>query len=724
VAEPINVNSYILPGEHVIVGRRYRVGERPAGSTEAWVWSNWSDPAVAMTGPPGTPTGLVVTPGDGQAVHTFSAPADVGGGITDYVIETELVVLAAVLSFESSSETTITVSRNSVTDADEYRLESGASVSGPWSTVTVSMGAEYTLSGLEPDTTVWLRVVPIFAAVDGTPSDVLTVTTTSEQWETVAAGAQITQPVIDPDPPVGVDVQWRLKVWNGSGETAWVVSDVHRIEDWVTVVEDGTPVPQPVVDTGPGLVPGRTYQSRLTVWNVDGSAVMTSSPWVIPPTPEWVLPAKPSTVGTFESFKTVAIMNEYKDPTVSDSLVEMWDMAVGHHFQLTPAITANLKARKMAATAATPDLWFIVYEQGGELTAYNRDISMYAHPGTDENVILRNPSGFVLWLADPTSPMWEDDVVARLGSAFTANPDIAGTMLDVMGNGATSNPYRHASRSTGLHFEPIVRTAPWNKATGAPYQAFAWMTQTSGLGGRVKARVDPTRLIGANGLGTAIGYWGNTRLLTNTLDLGVSELFLRDPGSLPTTFQAEATLLDAVDMVVDTDNVKKKAIVAYTKVWPERDGHPSATTAQLDQWKGFSAAAFLLGTTGRSFWSFSDRWAFGPIATKPTMRSQWDSRWAGIQVGHPVDELYRRPTTRSTPAPPAAVSTRTGLTHQSSGSGCYSRTFSNGLVLWNPTGTAQTHTLGQAYYDVMTQTTVGPGSLTVAAHTGRILRKS
>ena len=59
-------------------------------SGTALLFSRPISPGRTKKQPPGTPTGLSVTPGAGGAVHHFQPPTD-GGAVTDYEIETVAV---------------------------------------------------------------------------------------------------------------------------------------------------------------------------------------------------------------------------------------------------------------------------------------------------------------------------------------------------------------------------------------------------------------------------------------------------------------------------------------------------------------------------------------------------------------------------------------------------------------------------------------------------------
>lgn len=94
--------------------------------------------ATGITAPPGPPMLPTATPGDRQAIVTFTAPGDRGSAITDY----------------------------------EYSVGGGSWTSGGTTTSPV------TVTGLTNDTTVSLRVRAVNANGPGLPSDAVTVTPT------------------------------------------------------------------------------------------------------------------------------------------------------------------------------------------------------------------------------------------------------------------------------------------------------------------------------------------------------------------------------------------------------------------------------------------------------------------------------------------------------------------------------------------------------------------
>ena len=80
--EPASVGLAVVAGPGLI----------PEGTaTGSWTFIGTAVGSTPNLAPPGTPTGLTVTPGDAQASHAFTAPVDVGDGITDYEIETVTV---------------------------------------------------------------------------------------------------------------------------------------------------------------------------------------------------------------------------------------------------------------------------------------------------------------------------------------------------------------------------------------------------------------------------------------------------------------------------------------------------------------------------------------------------------------------------------------------------------------------------------------------------------
>jgi hypothetical protein len=198
-----------------------------------------------------------------------------------------------------------------------------------------------------------------------------------------------------------------------------------------------------------------------------------------------------------------------------------------------------------------------------------------------------------------------------------------------------------------------------NPATNKPYTSADWLIATTKLGMAVAEAVAPKVVIG-NGLGSGPRYFDPTapssQLLTG-LQGGIGEGWLKNPGATATAFPTEVKFKQNVDALVDAGN-RGRSVMAMTKTWG------GGTPAQIDAFHRYALAAFLLGTNGSSYFSFSSANTQAGIVN--------DTPWEHVNVGLP-----------------AGAYSKVG--------NVYERSFTNGMAIVNPTRSSSTVGLPQTY---------------------------
>ena len=105
-----------------------------------------------------------------------------------------------------------------------------------------------------------------------------------------------------------------------------------------------------------------------------------------------------------------------------------------------------------------------------------------------------------------------------------------------------------------------------------------------------------------NGIGNGRRYYGGSygpsSQILQTATGGDSEIWMRGPGSSITRFPTDAAWRIEVQMLSDS-SAADRAMLATVKTWT------TATQAQLEQWRRFTLASFLIGNQGHAVFEFS-----------------------------------------------------------------------------------------------------------------------
>ncbi|MBV8982567.1 MAG: Ig-like domain repeat protein [Acidimicrobiia bacterium] len=337
----------------------------------------------------------------------------------------------------------------------------------------------------------------------------------------------------------------------------------------------------------------------------------------------------------------VATMSGTQSVTQAQAVTDAqeYDVIVANKRVFTPYLSAM--------HAANPDLKVVGYmngayaqhNQGPTSGAY--DPSWYAKDSGGHYI---TSGDFGNWLMDVTNPGWIQDRKTACAGMLSDGYD--GCYLDVLGNADVDPGY--------------VSGVPVNPATGQPYTASQWMTDTANLGTQVKSANSAGFIVG-NGLQDGNEYFtaseGPTSKLLGGLDGGNAQGWLRGPTTPIDKFENLNAWEQDVSLLVDAGSHSKSAM-AMTKVWTVS---PTPTQDQIDAVHRYALASFLLGTDGNQYFLFDSDPNDGAVAA--------DHPYDHVNVGTPTE------------ASPCNVSTQNCA---ADASGAYVRHFTDGVAVVNP----------------------------------------
>jgi hypothetical protein len=347
--------------------------------------------------------------------------------------------------------------------------------------------------------------------------------------------------------------------------------------------------------------------------------------------------------------------------------------ATGGH---VTASTAALQARGFQVIAAhpwtyrsdlarmrreRPGLVLLAYLNGTFAQASQRQTypaSWYLRDATGHKVRSREWGNYLM---DPANPAWIADRVARCRRFLGIGGD-DGCMVDMLG--------------TAPIYDWYVTGTPIDPRTGQRWTAASWLAATARLGAAIRAGVGDAIVI-ANGLGDGRRFFdanAPSEQILDGIDGAIADGWLRTAERSAERFPGVTAWTRDVEMLASTD----KSVFVETKVWT------TATPEQVAAWRRFALASFLLGSDGHAYFSFSD---------DPHGDAAPDRLAASVRIGDPVGTFREV-------------------------DGLFERSFSNGIVVVNPTAGPASTDLGADYRD---EAGAVVSSVTLDAHSAVIL---
>jgi len=357
--------------------------------------------------------------------------------------------------------------------------------------------------------------------------------------------------------------------------------------------------------------------------------------------------------------------NGAKDQTLTQEQAE----AIARRTEVVVARERAFKPYLAAMRAVNPRVKVLVYLNGafsGKDRIYPDD-----HYARDKDGNRIFSTKWDRWMMDVGNTSWSASV------AQECTDDIAwtgydGCYVDMLGTAPLLDGY--------------VSTKPINPATGAVWTANDYVAATSAIGANAEA-ANSSHIVVGNGLSNGKKYYalsGATAPLLNGLDGGNAEGWIRGANQGITQFRKEGEWRKDVDMLVDAGR-RGSSVLAMTKVWV------TSTPEQIERWHKYAFASFLLGTDGKSYFSF-----YADPAGQSMVEASTAHRWDAVDVGVPTGAYAKK-------------------------NGVYRRDFSNGIALVNPTTATVTVPLGGTYLDLAGSART---SVTLTANTAEVLRRS
>lgn len=294
-------------------------------------------------------------------------------------------------------------------------------------------------------------------------------------------------------------------------------------------------------------------------------------------------------------------------------IAQNYDLIVGNSSQFT---RNNIPAMK----TANPNVRVLVYLNGSFDMFGNPNLSNHSYPlseyATDANGKYIQSTKYHNWLMNIGDPNWATSVSQHCDMLLASAP-YDGCFVDMLGDALLTGSY--------LSGQPI------NPATGVVWTTAQRMAATTLIGAKVTAD-HPTSIVMGNGLNDGQRYFDpaapTSQLLTNGahsgLNTALAETWLRQATMAIGKYRSPSVWQQEVTMLADVGGKGDFAAVT-TKVWI------TATAAQITSWHRYALASFLLGTTGSSYFSFTQSQSSTEFQTDAT--SALDHTATGAAVG-------------------------------------------------------------------------------------------
>ncbi|MGB4800550.1 MAG: putative glycoside hydrolase [Candidatus Saccharimonadales bacterium] len=307
---------------------------------------------------------------------------------------------------------------------------------------------------------------------------------------------------------------------------------------------------------------------------------------------------------------------------------------------------------------------------------------------------------------------------------YLLNPASSATKTYVTANAAQVIKYNATATYDGLYTDSMgvgplgatyMNEKPADPATGVLYTKTQWLKDEEVLlNAKSEGLAASGKVLIMNGLAKGTTYFSAdpnespSVLLTEKVAGGMAESTFRDPGSKTSDWRSEADWLKDVEMIRDVQSMGKKGYW-WTKCWSTNayvdtvGGKKRYTdsckyesgdvTKNIQQVRRFAVASFLLGAGDKSYFSFDANKYEG--AGKGNAAEFYPEYKAAMKLGTAKDENY------------------------SKNGSLYSRKFSNGFTVVNPTEGDTTYNLGKLKAKNFDGRNV-TGTVTIPAHSGAI----
>lgn len=296
-------------------------------------------------------------------------------------------------------------------------------------------------------------------------------------------------------------------------------------------------------------------------------------------------------------------------------IAQNYDLIVGNQSQFTSTTIPLMRG-------ANPNVRILVYLNGSfdmfgnPNTTPTYPLSEYAKTALDPSGQYIESTKYHNWLMNIGDPNWAVSVSQHCDMLLASAP-YDGCFVDMLGDALLTGNY--------LSGQPI------NPATGVVWTTAQRMAATTLIGAKVTAD-HPNNIIMGNGLNDGQRYFDPTaptsQLLTSGsnsgLNTALAETWLRQATMPIGKYRTVPIWQQEVNMLADVGSKGDFAAVT-TKVWI------TATSAQITAWHRYALASFLLGTTGSSYFSFTQSQSSTEFQTDAT--SALDHIPTGAAVG-------------------------------------------------------------------------------------------
>lgn len=186
----------------------------------------------------------------------------------------------------------------------------------------------------------------------------------------------------------------------------------------------------------------------------------------------------------------------------------------------------------------------------------------------------------------------------------------------------------------------------------------------------------------------------SSKTLTDHTNAAHSEIWLRDDTMKTTDWTPYDLWKQDVDMIVEAE-AESRVVIVETKLW-RKSTEPTPTPELVERWHDFALGSFLLGTQGKYTWFLFDEGKTFATMMQPEVGSS-------LAIGQPKGSYVIQ------------------------SNGLFSRDYTNGYVMVNPTDATQSIALddsSSSWVNAITGQQQGVSFVVVPAHSATIWQKS